>query len=420
MDLRCHDFLKGCYTADPAMAVAHAGLMRALAEALRSAAWLTRDRARAYARILLAVPILLFAASIHWRGQALPIAHDFAAFWTAAMLAIHGQAVLAYGDAARGAMAALFGPGYYPPFFYSPVALLFWLPFGWLPAATAAAWWIASTAGAYALTLRAMLRGTRFGDQLVVSLAYPAALVCALYGQNGLFSAALFGGIALTLERSPLTAGMLIGCLAYKPQMGVLIPLALACAGRWRAFAAAACTVVALVGASTLAFGPEIWAAFLLSLPVAKAWNASGVPGFDRFASPYAAARLLGATQAAGWLLQAAFALPACACLVWVARRRPGAGAEIAMLVVATCFCVPFLGEYDLSILAVAGAWLVANAARNGWLPYEKSAISLLYLSPLFIKAASLHGIPLAPAAMTLLGALTLRRCEEQAVLFKK
>jgi hypothetical protein len=384
---------------------------------IRTAAWLTRERALAYARVLLAVPSLFFAVSINWRGAALPVAHDFAAFWTAAALAVHGHAVLAYGDPARRAMAALFGPGYYPPFFYSPVALLFWLPFAWLPAAAAAAWWIAATAGAYTLTLRAMLRGTAFADQLVVTLAYPAVLICALYGQNGLFSAALFGGIALTLERAPVVAGVLIGCLAYKPQMGVLIPFALACAGRWRAFAAAACTVAALVGASTAAFGTAIWAAFLSSIPVAKAWNAGGAPGFDRFASPYAAARLLGGSQAAGWMLQAAFALPACACLVWVARHRPGGAAETAVLVVATCFCVPFLGEYDLSVLAVPGVWLVASAARHGWLPYERAGVALLYLSPLPIKAAAMRGVPLAPAAMALLAVLVLRRMQKEAVL---
>jgi hypothetical protein len=378
---------------------------------IRTAAWLTRDRVQAYARVLLAVPLLFFAVSIPWGRSALPIAHDFAAFWTAAALAVHGHAVLAYGDAARRAMAALFGPGYYPPFFYSPIALLLWLPFAAMPAMAAAAWWIAATAGAYALTLRAMLRDTPTGDKVLVPLlGYPAVLICALYGQNGLFSAALFGGIALTLDRAPLLAGVLIGCLAYKPQMGVLIPLALACAGRWRAFGAAACTVAALIAVSTAAFGTAIWAAFLSSLPVAKAWNASGVPGFDRFASPYAAARLLGAPQAAGWILQLAFALPACACLVWAARRRPGAGAETASLVVATCFCVPFLGEYDLAILAIPGAWLVAEASHKIWLPYERAGLALLYLSPLPIKAAALHAIPLAPAAIALLGALVLRR----------
>jgi hypothetical protein len=375
---------------------------------LRDAAWLTRERVHAYARVLIAVSLLFFAVSIDWRGSALPVAYDFAAFWTAANLALRGHAVLAYGDAARQAVAALFGPGYYPPFFYTPVALLFWLPFAFLQAGAAAALWVGGTAAAYALTLRAMLGG-RFVLQL---LAFPSVLICALYGQNGLCSAALFGGIALTLDRAPFAAGVLIGGLAYKPQLGVLVPLALVCAGRWRTFAAAAVSVVSLSAVAALVFGAKIWSAFLANLPLAQAWNANGVPGFDRFVSPYAAARLFGAPAAGGWLAQAAFAVPACLALVWTVRRRPGAAAETAMLVVATSFCVPFLGEYDLCILAVPGTWIAAEALKHGWLPYERITLAALTLSPLAIKAAALHAIPVAPVAMTVLAWMVVRRIQ--------
>jgi hypothetical protein len=89
------------------------------------------------------------------------------------------------------------------------------------------------------------------------------------------------------------------------------------------------------------------------------------------------------------------------------------------MLVVATGFCVPFLGEYDLSVLAVAGVWLAANASATGWLPYERAGLALLYLSPLLIKAAALHAVPLAPAAMALFAALVLRRVR-QGFFFEK
>jgi len=235
--------------------------------------------------------------------------------------------------------------------------------------------------------------------------------ICALYGQNGLFSAALFGGAALTLERFPVLAGVLVGCLAYKPQLGVLAPLAFAAAGRWRAFLAAAATVAGLAAASTMAFGFDSWLAFIAALPEANAWNGGGAVGFARFVSPYAAARLLGASAGVAWLLQAAAAAGAVAALLAVVRRRPGAAAEMAVLVVATGFCVPFLGDYDLVIFVVAGAWLASEAGRLGWLPYERMALAVLFMAPLAIKPVALgHGIPLAPAALAVLGALVLRR----------
>ena len=124
---------------------------------LRDAAWLTQDRVLAYSRILLVMGAAGFAAAIRWHDAALPIAHDFAAFWTGADLALHGHAADAYGNAGRHAMVAILGPGARPPFFYSPVALLLWLPFALLPIGLAAAIWVAATAAAYALTLRRLL-----------------------------------------------------------------------------------------------------------------------------------------------------------------------------------------------------------------------------------------------------------------------
>ena len=46
------------------------------------------------------------------------------------------------------------------------------------------------------------------------------------------------------IDRRPWLAGVLIGCLAYKPQFGLLIPLVLVASGRWRVFAAAVATVL--------------------------------------------------------------------------------------------------------------------------------------------------------------------------------
>src|SRR6185312_630710 len=146
----------------------------------------------------------------------------FAAFWTAARLALAGQAVEVYGDPARDALTALFGPGVYAPFFYPPIALLIFTPFALLPFTTAAALWIGTTVAGYGSVIGAVVR-TRC---LVPALAFPAVFIAVLYGQNSLFSAMLFGTAAVALDRYPVLAGSMIGCLAYKPQLAVLAPFA--------------------------------------------------------------------------------------------------------------------------------------------------------------------------------------------------
>ena len=71
-------------------------------------------------------------------------------------------------------------------------------------------------------------------------LAAPAVFINAVGGQNGTWTAALFGGGLSLLERRPLLAGGLLGLLIYKPQLALLIPVALLAGRHWRAFAAAA------------------------------------------------------------------------------------------------------------------------------------------------------------------------------------
>jgi hypothetical protein len=372
--------------------------------ALRDAHWLTRDRVTVFTRVLLLV-LVGFLAIIPWAAPAMNVGHDFAAFWTAARLALDGHAARAYGEAERAAMAALFGPARYAPLFYPPPALFLWLPFALVPFAAAAALWLAASGAAYALAIRALLKGA-----IIPALAFPAVTVCALYGQNSLFSAALLGAVATTLERFPLVAGAFIGVLVYKPQLAILAPLAFIAARRWRAIAAAAATVLLLAAGATLAFGIDAWTAFIRVLSEARAWNATGAPGFGHFASPYAAIRLLGGSSDLAWLVQAATAAAAIAALVVTAWKRPGGAGEIALLVAATGLCVPFLGVYDMAIFAVPGAWLIAEAVAKGWLPYERTVLAALYIAPLIIVPASVHAVPLAPLAELALLVLVLRR----------
>src|SRR4029077_20364009 len=74
---------------------------------------------------------------------------------------------------------------------------------------------------------------------LLLALAFPAVLINVGHGHNGFLTAALLGGGLVVLDRRPLPAGILFGLMAYKPQFGLMIPIALAAGGYWRSFAAA-------------------------------------------------------------------------------------------------------------------------------------------------------------------------------------
>ncbi|MDR3378414.1 MAG: hypothetical protein P4M10_06990, partial [Verrucomicrobiae bacterium] len=56
------------------------------------------------------------------------------------------------------------------------------------------------------------------------------------------------------------------------------------------------------------------------------------------------------------------------------------------------------------------GAWIACEAGRTGWLAYERIGLAVLFWTPLAIKPASVHGLPLGPVALLGLAALVGRR----------
>jgi Glycosyltransferase family 87 len=127
------------------------------------------------------------------------------------------------------------------------------------------------------------------------------------HGQNGFLTAALLGAALVQLDRRPFIAGNLFGLLAYKPQFGLMIPLALAASGRWRSFAAAATTVAVLAVATTIAFGPHVWQAFLDSTRFTRLVALEqGDTGWYKIQSIFAWARMWGVPIPLAYALQGA------------------------------------------------------------------------------------------------------------------
>ncbi len=261
------------------------------------------------------------------------VSGDFASFWTAGQLALEGRAADAYREQPHFlAQLALHGdPEWgYLAFFYPPFFLLLSAGFalqGYFPAVCL---WLATSCTGYIAALRALVpKGLREGGSIwVLFLGYPAVMINAGFGQNGFLSTTLLGGAAVWLDRRPALAGICCGCLAYKPQLGLFVPLALAAAGRWRRFAVAAATVAILAAVATLAFGTAIWPAFMANMAVARRnWLESADPQYlQYFITIYGALRLHGSSLALACGTQAIVSAAAAFMLVRALRQRaPGA-----------------------------------------------------------------------------------------------
>ena len=391
----------------------------------------TRSRLEPYLlRLGLAAAVVAFLSFcvmwVQWHSApgVIKVSGDFVSFWTAGKLALAGRAADAYQEAPHFIeQVALHGGSwqylsfFYPPFFMllcGGLALL-----GYFPALCV---WLVATCACYAAAMRALLpKSLREEPVWLLMMGYPAVMVNAGFGQNGFLSTALLGGAAVWLDRRPVLAGMCLGALAYKPQLGIIVPLALVVAGRWRCFAAATATVLAMAAAATLAFGADIWPAFLARMADARTnWLEPISPYYMQFfITVYGAIRLHEGPLALAYAAQAAVTVTAALMLVLALRRRPAGArsgrAEIAATAACVPFCSPFMLEYDLMILAVPIAWLLGEALRDGFRRGEPATLVAVFLAPVVFKVTLFdHALKLGViAAAAMLFAMVLRRMTE-------
>lgn len=391
---------------------------------LRDAAWLTRARVKGYLRLLLAVTAI---GAIAWvalshggrDARGMPLGTDFLSFWAASRLALSGHPAAAYDMAAHAAaQRAAFGGASlgYAAFFYPPLFLLVCLPLGLGPYFVALAAWLGLTGAACWRVIRAILGDAGRGLGLTM-LAFPGVFSTIGHGQNAFLTTALIGLGFLVIDRRPILAGALLGLLAFKPHLGLMLPIALVVAGRWKAAAAAAGAVLLFAVAALLAFGADTWRGFLGVSPVAKLALERGLMGFEKMQSVFAATRLWGGPLWLSYALQAAAAAIACLAVVGVARwsgARRGAGRGLALgatTATATLVASPFVLDYDLMILAVPIAWMVREGVRGGFAPWEKSVLFAAFVLPLVSRVVALRtGVPLGPPVVLALLAVVARR----------
>jgi alpha-1,2-mannosyltransferase len=233
------------------------------------------------------------------------------------------------------------------------------------------------------------------------------------HGQNGLLSAALLGAGLVQLDRRPLLAGILFGCLAYKPQFGLMIPLVLGASGRWRAFGGAAVAVALLTTATIAIFGAHVWQAFIDSTRFTRfVALEQGDVGWYKIQSIFAWARMWSASVPMAYALQGVLdlALAASLILLWRSATTPYP-LKAAGLCLGTILATPFALDYDMMMLAPAIAFIAADGLARGFGPWQKTALAALWLAPLIARPiAHMTLVPLGVPAMLVMFVLLLRR----------
>ena len=433
--------------------------MHRLRQALRDGGWLTRERIRliAVAALVASVAGYAFLVVTAHGGvdrQGRPLGTDFSNVYAAGTYVLEGKPAVPFDPPRQYAREQdIFGkttPFYgwhYPPYFLFIAGALAKLPYG-----LALTVWQASTLALYLLVIWSIVRSSfrrapsaspesivaivaadseknrpstqelwiadsRFaasGMTVLLALAYPAVLINIGHGQNGFLTAALLGGALVILDRRPIVGGILIGLLVYKPQFGLMIPLALMAGGYWRSFVAAAATVAVLTLVTTLAFGPEVWPAFKASTEFSRTVVLEqGQTGWYKIQSLFSWARMWGAPIPLAYALQGALTLALGIAIVRLWRSAVAPALKSAALCLAAILATPYSLDYDMMVLAPAIAFLACYGLQRGFGPWEKSALAALWLAPLVTRSvAEATLIPIGVPAMLATFMLLLRHAE--------
>ena len=283
------------------------------------------------------------------------------------------------------------------PWLYPPSYLLLLLPFGYLSSGLGCAVFLLASS----LALLAALwfyAGTHRVIHIAALFLSPAAMINFYLGQNAFLSAALICGGAMMLKRRPLAAGVLFGLLSYKPQLALLVPIALLAARSWKTLASAAATSVLLIAVSTALFGVDAWRSWIEMAGGASDLSALATAGRLSGASVFACAVLFGAAPPVATALQALAAVIAAGAVYISWRSQIPEALKLAVLLAATVFGAPHATGYDALLVAFAASLLFVHGMEHGFRPGEAVIALLAWAYPL-ITPPVLHPLGrLAPA----------------------
>lgn len=377
--------------------------------------WLKEEHLKIAATILVvAYPVTLVGWGIMSPDlvtmAGIPFGSDFITFWAASHLALLGEPAAAFDMARIVAAEKTAVPAndgiflwHYPPSFQLVI-----LPVSLLPYLAAYFLWALSTLGLLAVVVR-KFAPSPYALPLLVT--FTGTFFNFFHGQNGFLTAALFGGGLLLLRERPIVAGLLLGLMSYKPQFGLLIPLALIAGRHWRAFIAASGSTLALAATSWAVLGGEVWIAFWKNLPFVQEILAQGRLPWPKIPSVFVGLRTLGIGSEGAYAGQGMVAVFVAVTIAWIWRQQPASRLAIAALIAGTPLMSPYVFDYDLALLAVPIAILAWDGVARGWHAGEREILVAAFFAPALVSSIGYATtLQVGPLFLAALFAMAVRR----------
>jgi arabinofuranan 3-O-arabinosyltransferase len=375
-----------------------------------------------------ALALIYAAALIHFYlagawivdASGAPLYGDFTDGWVAGWQALNADASeLYYSNEFVRIQKALLGTRdyFYPNWPYPPTFFLILAPLSTLGYSHAFLTWDVATLLGCLVVVYLIVRRP---PAIALVLASPFTAWNFLAGQNGFLTASLLGASLLLLEKRPVVAGAIIGCLTYKPQFGILLPVALVASRQWRAVASTGVAAAALAAASIALFGADAWTAFPNGFVEQSKLNLAAGPdsNWGYLQTIYGLIRNLHGAANTAWLVQGLTTFAA-AVIVWMLWRSPVRyPLKAAVLSAAALIATPYAFAYDMAVLVIPVAFLVKDQIAYGMLKGEQTimiglfaaAVTALVVLGDSAEHITFGGVQLGPFVVIAVLAMAVRR----------
>jgi hypothetical protein len=350
---------------------------------------------------------------------------DFVHFYTLGSLADAHRGADLYDINAQAALAAQRVPAaagirYLP--LYPPQVSLFFAPLANLSYGWALLLWWACSALVCALCCYFVWRAcpnlrSHGGTVVLLAAAFPAFFHLIAWGQTSAAALACFTLMFFLLrDRRDFLAGLVCGCLIFKPQLGLAAAIVFVTIGAWKIVAGAVLSAAAQLSVGVLYYGTEPLHQWLLLLWNARAlwpllepkpYQTHSLRTFWSMLVPWPAISL-------GLYGISAAAVLGLTIACWKRSSAVPLAVRYSILLLASVLVAPHLTVYDLVILAPAfillADWVVgqALAPSTRWLG---TLLYLVYMLPLLGPFTRWTHIQLSVVAMTATVWLIWRIC---------
>ena len=331
--------------------------------------WLTSKRIRAHSLILAVALWSLYLWTIATPGLRDRNGNlkgtDFLHFYALGIVAAEHRGADLYDMNAQAALAAqrvpeAAGIRYLP--LYPPQVSIFFMPlsypsYGW----ALIAWWVCSGVlyGICCYSVWRICPNLRpyGGTVAIAAIASPAFFNLIAWGQTSAVALAWFTLALFCLrQRREFLAGIFLGCLIFKPQLGLAAAVVFLATGAWRVIAGAILSAAAQLGLGILYFGLDSFRNWIQALLKVRTEMGALEPRLYQTHCLRTFWEMLVPWSGISTSLYLVSAIVVLGALIAVWRLGNGISLELrySLLLLATVLVSPHLTVYDLVILAPA------------------------------------------------------------------